>query len=433
MRQKTQLFLSNLVLASDIFYTEPKIFIFKKKNLTTLIGGIFSIFTILSVLSLSIYFIYQVLARTTKNVIYSQLSNSKDSKDFILDHSEIPIMVGMFNISGQPLDNPDSIYNVEARYSHFDKVPDPKNSGNYKIQANFTNVILEKCDIDKHIGETYRDYFKELPYQNKWYCFVPGKYDLSLYGKYGSLGGFSFLDFNFLKCKNTPSQEIKTTANTNNMISNASAETNISKKPSCMTQSTIDSVINQSVGVIAYVDYDLDHDDVFNPIKPILKTDVMTLSTYLFKRMMINKKSVKYKTDYGLIFNSIYQEDLFYQTDFSQTIYNENQNGSLLYSQITLLTSDKMDLYSRDYPKIQNCLANIGGIIKGIVTIVSISLSFITDKMFFLSIINQLFLTDNESIKLNQNKFDLLKNMKKTFISNNIELNSLESPEKSHY
>ena len=46
---------------------------------------------------------------------------------------------------------------------------------------------------------------------------------------------------------------------------------------------------------------------------------------------------------------------------------------------------------------------------------VSILLSIISDKYFYLTVINNLFLVDNESKKINQKKFDFLKALKNNF------------------
>ena len=98
-------------------------------------------------------------------------------------------MVGMFDALGTPLKNPESIIYVEAKYSSF--VDDPNTN---KIFSSFTKVILEKCDIAKHFGN-YTEVFNKVPFFNNWFCFQPGKYNLTLFGKYGDVNGFSFMDF----------------------------------------------------------------------------------------------------------------------------------------------------------------------------------------------------------------------------------------------
>lgn len=388
--------INKLLLASDIYFIRPKLFIFHKENFSTLLGGLFSIITILSISSLSMYFVYQVLARTSTRVVFSQSSKYFNS----FDHSSIPIMVGMFDALGSALKNPDSTYYVEGRYSSF--INDPKTE---KVIANFTKIVFEKCDINKHFGD-YADIFRKVPFFNDWYCFQPGKYNMSLFGKYGDLGGFSMLDIYFYKCKNATTGAIS-----NSTASNSVVTKNTNGGPACLEKSNIDTIINTGVGSLMYIDYDIDHDNVEDPQTMILKNDLMTLSPYLFKRMMINKKNVKYRTDYGLFIESNRRLD-FYQYDFSQTTYNLNDINNLMYAQITLQTSGKTDLYSREYYKIQNCLADIGGIMKGIMTVFTVLLSLINDQFFFLSIINNLFLIDNESKKLNIKKFEYLKNMK---------------------
>jgi len=99
------------------------------------------------------------------------------------------------------------------------------------------------------------------------------------------------------------------------------------------------------------------------------------------RRYFNQKKSIIYETDYGYVFqnkqtNEIQQHDKFEIEDLALI-----QPGDSLVRVATMM-SPKSGLYFRNYVKIQEIIANIGGVIKGILLISAIFVKLISRRIY---------------------------------------------------
>lgn len=64
---------------------------------------------------------------------------------------------------------------------------------------------------------------------------------------------------------------------------------------------------------------------------------------------------------------------------------------------VTMIMDSQVDYYSRSFQKGQNVLANVGGVIKGLMVMAQILTFFITNEMYYLELVSSLFRINSNS------------------------------------
>ena len=201
---------------------------------------------------------------------------------------------------------------------------------------------------------------------HKKYCVKNFTYNIEgtyLHDKY------SFLIFNFYQCKNTTINPKK-----------------------CKAQEEIDCYLNGTFARIEFTDISLDQSNYSDPDNPILGEAYSIVSKNIYKEMHIYLKSVLFKSDRGLLFNSINEKN-FIQLDFLQDMFTLQPRD--MFCSFTLKLSNRVDVYERKYTKFQTALANIGGILKAITTIGMVITYFYEQTGFEVDLTNKIFYISN--------------------------------------
>jgi hypothetical protein len=134
-----------------------------------------------------------MIVRANSTLTYNQIPVKNTSYNY----GQFPFMIALLDNGLKLLENEDRYYSFMADIWSF--TPDNK-TGQIVMNLNRKKVETEKCDINKHFGE-YKNYFKDVPYLNHHYCAVPGQ-NITLYGIYGSIEPYNFLDFWISTCVN---------------------------------------------------------------------------------------------------------------------------------------------------------------------------------------------------------------------------------------
>ncbi len=394
--------IKELVTYLDFFSLEAHFTFNEKgeKRIKTIFGGFLSLLYILAALFFTIYFIIRLLTKKDLNVMYSS------EKDFLINinySNKLPFMVRLSDYYRHSFS--ENLYDITLKIWY--NFPN-KTLGDYTIDI-YDNVILEKCDLNKHFGE-YKEYFKNLSNINSYFCPKDRLKNQTLYGVYGDSNNFSFYYFYFTKCKNT--------TNKNNCLSNEE----ITKK---LTNSFLD---------IIYIDFSIDNLNIKTPQKIIIKSERFIISSTVYKRIWLFLRQVKYITDYGLI-TTRKKEENFHQFDSLRfdtdlrDIDNAEEPGTFLT--VSIGNSGDISVYNRKFNKIQDYLANICGFIKGF-TFLFKFLNYHNAKNCFYKKIIKDFLIEN---KISQ-KFDYNKKNIGTVLNNsdNFPLKNivLKSPPQNH-
>jgi hypothetical protein len=344
----------------DFLSHKPKVFVYKQDRYYSKTGITLSLLSLAAMLSLIIYFIIVTFSRT--NIFIRFSTSNKYPK--MLNLTNAPIMFSILDAMGKQINNPEKIYNFYLTYLNF--IPGNTTLGtSTKIMQDI--VLLERCqraDFTGTLFETYPDL--ELNFCNRQ------KKNLTIYGKYGDMtNGFGILNLMVNKCSNTSL---------------------FYKGRDCADSDTINMALAKNSLLFTYLDNDIDHTNVNNPYESYINTEMFDIGISTFQRIYFNIKNVFYETANGFVFD--FTDSVTFAQKDSIKFYTDNRASGYLPETFTTLfitISDKTDVYNRAYIKLQDLLANIGGVVNGIFTIANILMNILTYRLNAVGLVENLY------------------------------------------
>jgi hypothetical protein len=344
----------------DFYGSEFKINVQGKSKMSTTIGFVTSIISVILILISCCFFFRGLFDRSNFTIIY----NENENKIPITNISNTPILISVFSNRGLHI-IPNSTYELQSILTKYEMKEDA--SSKKKMTLSNSKINLEKCNSTHIIG--YEKYFENINVSN-YYCIPPNLYNNTLYGRYADLvNGFSFLNIYMSKCDKTKSK--------------------------CDPDQLINSKLEQAFLTVAYLSYQIDHYNFRNPGEMKLETSAFLLSYNIVRRYSYYLDHVQYFSDNGLLNESI-QKYNFYKfsssdVDYDFMIGSNNLINNSYYSVISIKNSSKIIQYNRLYLKFQLVIANIGGIIKLIMTVTELVVFYITKNLHSQNLSNLVF------------------------------------------
>lgn len=345
----------------DILGVEPRIYFESNSRKTTNIGAITSIITLISVISAVVFFTWEFLFRNSFDLIYNQTTDYKEQ----LNITNNPIAIGFYDSTSKMLENIDNQIRI---YGEFYEMR-PEQDGTAPKTILTEQFKLEACNISRHFYE-YKSIFEPFPRLPQYYCIPNGKLNASLFGSFlDTVKPNAFLTIKVSKCFNDKNK------------------TNIFPEVSCKNKTEIDRNFNLIYVNVLYLDYDIYHLDVDNPARVVLRSETYPLSSSVFHSYHMRKKIVNYKTDYGFLFYNIHIQNFFqYDTLTTTTDLRVNSSQLEVFGTLIFSLSKISDNYFRKYVKIQNAIANIGGVIEGLFLLFSGLIKIFMQKNYYSSL-----------------------------------------------
>jgi hypothetical protein len=381
----------------DILSPQANLFIFNQTRHKTLIGAFFGFFSIIAITACAFYFTVQTFQRKDATIIYNQ--NSLIT--YPLNISNIPLMTLLMDGSGNKMKNQNSTYTIKYTYLQYFTSYDATG----KAVSNFTIDYLdtEPCNLDTSFGE-YRKYFEGFNNMQESQCLPLNKYNLSLYGQKGNTNkGYSNIQIYVNTCVNDTYTK-------------------------CLDPASIETALSNVKLSVQTIGYEINHQNYSNPfIETVMKFE-LGMSSTIFKRYSIFQKNIIYETDYGFLFEDKVTGIRFASDDYIDiSVDLRKSSGSLpqflpvrtVFGQGVFYLSSKTDFYFRSYTKLQDLMANIGGIVKGILLISQFITSSLTSKLNYKKLYETIF-SNNNFIKKQQHlsQQDQLKNQNSKSINN---------------
>jgi len=215
---------------------------------------------------------------------------------------------------------------------------------------------------------------------------------------FGDSIGFSYINIYFTYC---------------------SEEKNETRK--CKSKSELDKIFASYYSEVKFISYYNNHQNFEIPYRPIITKIVELSSVSFFKRIYAYIKNSNYCSDSGLLFNfyDYYERTIF---ESSKTIIDFREKefrGGKLLIQFTFTFNENgiEENYFRSYKKIQNIIAEVGGLIKIVKMIFSFFAYLYTEINFTENILNNKIILysnengDDESLKINKNSNRFIKEM----------------------
>lgn len=326
----------------DFVSMKPEMLFSKKERIKTTYGGLLSAIIVTLGLAAASYFIYEFVSNSRPVVNGSKFFSKNFLRNFNV--SSLFLMMAINDGSGNKLENPETIFTphiVHFNYYYTPKQDPAKDSSTletYKIKT-------QKCS-EEYINTYYKEKSKDIPGYNGFFCLQPD-FNFTVLNPFGNIGNNSYLNIFFTYCNNDTQKE-----QNSGVI--------------CKPLDQIQSILGSYSARLAFFDSYLSHDDFKQPLKPFLNTAVVQGSASRYNRLKVFFQSTEYETDIGWLiyepnwnygFNKVTQEltiddrveskKYIPQTFFQLTIAND--------------PSGFHEKYLRNYKKIQNIMADIGG------------------------------------------------------------------------
>jgi hypothetical protein len=376
--------MKSILEKADILNTKPHFFINSKSHFITHLGIIIGLFTIFSILSLTSYFIIDYYEKNDINVMINNFNNIYPEFNF----TRKPFMFSLQTVSGEFISN--DIVNFSPQLFTFL----PENNG----RPNITYIPYEKCsnyffenfiknsngNINANFNSNFNDnisLYNSFENLESYYCLKSDSINITLFGSFGDLSrGYSYLNLYLNRCKNDSFY------NHHNITCNSEH----------MINSTLSGVAIYLR--IAYVDLTIDHSDYHSPIKPYIKSDAFQISPSFYPRFFYYFQKFSYFNDVGYFCKELKSLVGYKFEKFSEI--NSLKNPFVVPEAFSLfsitLTSDE-EHFVRSYQKIQNLIANLGGLVKGVVLIGECVLLYFSKKSLFVHYANSIMYYQKES------------------------------------
>jgi hypothetical protein len=321
------------------------------------IGVILSIITIVLLCAASGYFVSLLMGKRTYNV----LTNDEFDKMPMIDWTKPQMAIQLYDKTLLPIPNFQKYYGIVVNY--WWNKPSFDTNGNvtsYTVTPYPMNV--ETCDIGKHF-EGHEDLWRKENLFGDPFC-VKNENPIPVRGLFGE-NNFTGFVFWIHKC-------INSTENGNMCAS-----------PEDITKVTTNCYIKFSF-LDAYVDNTL----IGNPVIQYIKSEILQSSSTVYKRAWYLFKNVEYQDDAGFIFpdSTLYQFSNYERT-IDATDLRTNPTIPGAFHVISINNHNWRKKIYRSYYKLQNMIADLGGITKGLIMIATFINTFITQTMYYESII----------------------------------------------
>jgi hypothetical protein len=325
----------------------------------TFIGGLLTMITYFLIFGLVCYFLNLLFSRNVYTIVYNNVYDS----DLSLNITDFPHMIRVLKSDSQPLPNDTRYYYIHSELLVVETDGTVLNRTKKLIKH-------EKCNIDKHFGK-YREYFKDVPFLESYYCMVPGQIDLTLNTPMGTVKNQTYIVNHVVRCSN------ETTANRMN----------------CYDTNTINNFLMSAYVSYVSLEYSMNHQNISSPGKLHLVSQLLSVSTTTYTRYIYNIRPILYSTDLGYVFEDTNYQNYFLKGDpiFFTSLNTQTVLVPGTFSHVILTMDNKYDTYTRSYMKFQTVIANAGGVMKGLLTFSKMATFFFTNSFYYFELVTALF------------------------------------------
>ena len=382
----------NIILYLDVFGKTPQFNINGRSNYPSYLGSCLTFALAAVIVVFFVIFSLKIIVHSEPKIVYTTYID--EDPDMIKFTNEFILTLGLQFPNYTNFLN-ESIYYIKA-YSVTTKYDKQlKAHINYEEPINFMKCSEYKFSVLK-------EYFNELPIQNL-YCFNLTNYEIG--GEF-SKNIWKIIRIEFHKC--LKSNEYNYT---------------------CQNESTVEEILSNGYMGGFITDYFILSNNYSHPIQIYGKNVYTSFEYNKYFDYWIYFKSKSIKTDIGLIFTD-YKEisGITFDRVFETKIVH--QSKSILGSCILRLSTNK-DNYERNYLKLHEAIAELGGFIKACFIVGDFLSKFFRDTLYKNFILQFFNLDEDKTIKevIQKKTIKLKKNYNNSLNHNisNIPLNNINS------
>lgn len=349
----------------DILSVKPQLFLDSSSRFKTLFGGILSFLCGITLLASTIYFSVLLFGRDTYTVMMSESRNHFPFKNWTNEQISVILVDRFMN----EVPNWERIFDYYAdswwNRDHLDN-----KTGKIEWKNEIKQVYLEKCNLEEHFpGE--EDLWRDQKLINSSMC-IKRNQNLPIQHTFGDLN-FTSIVFWIHRCRNTTT------------------------KNDCYPKEKIEKELENVFLQVRFKDYTLDHSVIKEPKVPYIYSDMVQASSTTYKRTWYYFANVEYESDEGYVFEHKNKQSLnIFSGTRDATDLRTSATVPGTFAVASFYNSPLKKLYNRRYYKAQNMIADLGGIIKGILTIGYVLNFLVSEYLYDCELLN--FNSDNFSM-----------------------------------
>jgi hypothetical protein len=362
-----------IIRSIDFFGVKPKFTIDNSNKYKTIIGGILSILIAILIFTGFFHFGRELVDKINPTVISSAFYQPNPD-EYALNEDNFGFFIGIQNSNFEYYIDPTYV-SLSMNYVIF-----TRKITNGEVEWNPTSRDLkpEPCQLGKHFPKFQKE-FSGLPLSDL-FCANPDEIkNVSLAGNWGE-DNFNYISIQVTPCKNSTESDII-----------------------CRTKDEIQTYLSGGFFVVNHVDTLFEPKVYENPRKYFRKNFYTTMSNKYYKEITFNFKNVEYNTDQGFLMEDVKQE-YFLQSDNIRELYDFRSDVSGTILDCVFRMSNQKDIYNRQYIKIQDVIAKVGGLVKALLLIVQIAYSNFSKVGYYFFLGENLFeMSDSENKDANLN------------------------------
>jgi hypothetical protein len=341
----------------DYLGSRPVLNIKGSPSSKTVFGGFLSFWVTLLLLAGSSYFLNLLFSRVNYAVIQTDEYNNEQ----FMNWTNYEFSVYVVNRVGAKIPNDYKIFNMTGGFYNYQKIKNPDGTAGTRMSLEYFQ--MERCGLERNYPNS-KDLWRDQKFINDSTCFPVGKV-LNASLPYGD-DGFTQVGIWINKCQNS-------SLNNN----------------SCLPMEDIDKTLNNVNVLVRYRNYYFNHVLQDDPGVPYVHTDAPAVSATVYKKIIYTFQNVDYDTDDGF-FLPEYRKlkySIYLTVRESMDLRSDtNIANSFVLLNFNLGTMKKV--IQKKYYKFQNMLADLGGLLKGVITIASLINTYLCDRVYFLQLIN---------------------------------------------
>jgi hypothetical protein len=315
-----------LISYLDVFGYQPKMLINNSSSHKSIFGGLVSFFVFVA-LAAAVWLLGNEIFYKQKPALI--VSTNSDAKPMLTEFNDENYVITLgLQMPDYTMYVDESIYSVDV--THISMIRGENNVVNY-ITKKYETIRCSK----KNITKLYDEYFKFLDLKNLL-CLKNGSFPLR-----GSFGNdeFSFLEFRFKKCQNS-------TLNKN----------------SCKPEAEINKRLAGGFFGMFLTDFTVLPTNFEKPTQTFGVNIWTTFSILAYREIWMYYKKVQISSDVGWLAEDKLQEDSFAFNNLREVW--DYRDTSETFMNLNIAMGLNRMVYERSYIKVQQILANVGGILK---------------------------------------------------------------------
>ena len=397
-------FFSIFLSEIDFFGTHFHFYLNASKKFKTIYGGLLTILTIFIIIACIIFFGSNLFLKTNPTINQENVNEGYSIID--LKKEKVILAFRMENLDGEFVDFTNKIYPIIYYYSR------NENSSTYRSSKTEEFLSYHICNESDYTDINLTQYYGKL------FCIDMSNKN---FGGYWDNPYIFYYEIRLYFCPN--------------------GET-YSKSKNCTSMETLNKIFNLDDPMLFslyYPVYYFDHNSLKQPLNKNYKNYFYYLNHKLQKNDRIYIKHYILYDDQGWMFVNKKKKSVWgvddIKSDFSYFTEEQltKENSSSLFYLMNIYMTPEKTYYSRFYTKIQDVMAEVGGLIGVFSSIIRIFCNFINSKFQKIKILDFLFDIYDDN-RFNSNYFNKkFRKYDKNYIIVNKDISSCENINKNNY